>query len=302
MRIDPKLRHKSVFQKLGLAVLSAAFMGGIIATGAIAQDSRSVLPTIDVTSSRLIPDIVGASTTVITAEQIARSPGESLQEIMSRVPGVQTWSTFGAVNGAGTVVDMRGFGAAAASNTLVLINGRRLTDVDLGGVDFSAIPRESVERIEITRGNSGAVLYGDGAVGGTINIVTNAGVNIPPSVKVDGGFGSFKQREGNVSVAGSNGPLSASIFGNAINSDGYRVNNGLRQRNAVGDFRYTGDRGSVYANISVDDQKLGLPGARHVTLTSSEMESDRRGATTPTAFANKQGINVTAGVTRQIGN
>lgn len=298
MRIEPKRRQHFVFRKLGFAVL----LGGIIATDTNAQESRSILPTIDVTSSRLIPDIVGASTTVITAEQIARSPGESLQEIMSRAPGVQTWSTFGAVNGTGTVVDMRGFGASAASNTLMLINGRRLTDIDLGGVDLSAIPRESIERIEITRGNSGAVLYGDGAVGGTINIITKSGVNAPTSMKVEGGLGAFKQREGNLSVLGSNGPLSASIFGNAIDSDGYRVNNQLRQRNAVGDFRYTGDRGSVYANISVDDQKLGLPGARRVTLTSSQLETDRTGATTPTAFANKQGINATLGVTRQLGN
>ncbi len=302
MRIDPKLRHKFVFRRFNFAVHLVLLLGGAIATAAHAQENRNVLPTIDVTSSRLIPDIVGASTTVITAEQIARSPGESLQEFMARVPGVQTWSTFGAVNGAGTVVDMRGFGASAASNTLVLINGRRLTDVDLAGVDFSAIPRESIERIEITRGNSGAVLYGDGAVGGTINIITKSGVGAPPSVKVEGGLGAFKQREGSVSAAGSSGPLSASIFGNAINSDGYRVNNELRQRNAVGDFRYTGDRGSAYANISVDDQKLGLPGARRVTLLSSQMETDRTGATTPTAFANKKGINVTVGVTRQIGN
>ena len=44
------------------------------------------------------------------------------------------------------------------------------------GVDLAAIPRESIERIEITRGNSGVVLYGDGAVGGVINIVTKNGV------------------------------------------------------------------------------------------------------------------------------
>ena len=69
-----------------------------------------------------------------------------------------------------------------------------------------------------------------------------------------------------------------------------------------GDFRYTGDRGSAYANIAVDDQKLGLPGARRVTLTTSEMETDRTGATTPSAFATKKGINVTLGVTRQVGN
>ena len=93
-----------------------------------------------------------------------------------------------------------------------------------------------------------------------------------------------------------------SLFANAIESNGYRVNNALRQRNAVGDFRYTGDRGTVYANISVDNQKLGLPGARRVTLTSSELETDRAGATTPAAFANKQGINATVGVTRLVGN
>jgi iron complex outermembrane receptor protein len=284
------------------AFFVAFALSSLIAASAQAQENRRTLPTINVTSSRLDQGIIGASTTVITAEEIARSPGESLQSIMSRVPGVQTWSTFGAVNGAGTTVDIRGFGASAASNTLVLINGRRLTDVDLAGVDFSAIPRESIERIEITRGNSGAVLYGDGAVGGTINIVTRSGANVPPSVKVEGGFGAFKQREGNVSVIGSTGPFAASIFANAVDSDGYRVNNALRQRNAVGDFRYTGDRGSVYANVSVDDQKLGLPGARHVTLTSSELEMNRAGATTPTAFANKQGINVTVGVTRLVGN
>ena len=48
------------------------------------------------------------------------------------------------------------------------------------GVDLAAIPRESIERIEITRGNSGAVLYGDGAVGGVINIVTKTGVGVKP--------------------------------------------------------------------------------------------------------------------------
>jgi iron complex outermembrane recepter protein len=267
-----------------------------------AEESRKYLPTIYVTASRLDHGIAGTSTTIITAQEIARSPGESLQAIIARAPGVQTWSTFGGVNGAGTTVDLRGFGAAAASNTLVLIDGRRLTDVDIAGVDFSAIPRESIERIEITRGNSGAVLYGDGAVGGTINIVTKSGVNRPPSARIEGGLGSFKQREASLAANGAAGPFAASIFGNAIDSEGYRVNNALRQRNAVGDFRYTGDRGSVYANISVDDQKLGLPGARRVTLTSNEMETDRTGATTPTAFANKQGLNATFGVTRLLGN
>jgi iron complex outermembrane receptor protein len=287
---------------------SNKFFGGVLALSCLftlqaqAESGRRQLPTIDVSSSRLGAGIVGASTTVITAEEIARSPSESLQEILTRVPGVQSWSTFGGVNGAGTVIDMRGFGAAAASNTLVLINGRRLTDIDLAGVDFSAIPRDSIERIEITRGNAGSVLYGDGAVGGVINIVTKTGAALRPSVKLDGGFGSFNQWEGNVAASGSSGPLSVAIFANTVDSDGYRVNNKLRQRNAVGNFHYAGDLGNVFANISVDDQNLGLPGARRVTLTSSELITDRTGATTPTAFAEKQGINATLGVSRQIGD
>jgi iron complex outermembrane receptor protein len=285
-----------------LTALSVAMVLSGAAAAAHAQDEQKTLPTIHVTTSRLDSGIVGSSTTVITAEEIARLPGESLQEIINRVPGVQSWSLFGAVNGAGTTVDIRGFGAAAASNTLVLLNGRRLTDIDLAGVDFSAIPRDSIERIEITRGSAGTVLYGDGAVGGTINIITKSGVSLPPALRAEAGAGSYGQWEGNISASGSKGPFAAAFFGNLINSDGYRVNNELRQRNAVGDFRYTGDGGSLYAIISVDDQHLGLPGARRVTLTSSELVTDRRGTSTPTSFADKQGYNVTLGGTRQFGD
>ena len=290
--------HKSLSEWL-LAGTIAGFTIG----SAQAQQNPVILPEIYVTQSRLgSTGIVGASTSVITAEEIARSPGESLQEILARQPGIQTWSTFGGVNGAGTTVDMRGFGAAAASNTLILINGRRVTDVDLAGVDFSAIPRSSIERIEITRGNSGAVLYGDGAVGGTINIITKSGAGVPPAARIDGGFGSFRQRDVKTSANGALGPFSASIYGEGIDSDGYRVNNKLQQRSAVGDFRYAGDAGTAYVNVSADDQRLGLPGARLVTLTSSQLETDRAGATTPLDFANKQGVNVTTGVTRMLGN
>jgi iron complex outermembrane receptor protein len=102
--------------------------------------------------------VTGASSTVITSTDIARSPGHSLQDLLSREPGVQVTNLFGGVNGARSQIDMRGFGAAAASTTLLLINGRRVTDLDLVGFDLASIPRESIERIEITRGNSGTVL------------------------------------------------------------------------------------------------------------------------------------------------
>ena len=171
---------------------------------------------------------------MITADDIAHSPAQTLQEIIAQTPGVQLTSLFGGVNGAKTSVDLRGFGAFATSNTLVLINGRRLNDIDIAGVDFSTIPRDSIERIEITRGNSGAVLYGDNAVGGVINIVLKNGVGGPPvAMRAEAGVGSFDQRMASVSTALNSGPWSTSFYGNAIKSDGYRENNALDQRNGV---------------------------------------------------------------------
>jgi iron complex outermembrane receptor protein len=265
-----------------------------------AQDKTLVLPEIDVTSSRLGGGIVGASSSVITSEQIARSPSESLQDLIGREAGIQTTSLFGGVNGAGTTIDMRGFGASAVSNTLVLINGRRLNDIDMANVNFAAIPRDSIARIEITRGNSGAVLYGDNAVGGVINIVTKSAVGQPAAGKIEGSTGSFNRAEGNASASGSAGPWSASVYGTMFTSDGYRQNNVTQQNSGVGDFRYTAPEGSAYLNITANDQHQGLPGARRVDAITglNQLVTDRRGATTPFDYADTQSTSVTTGVTR----
>ncbi len=237
--------------------------------------------------------ITGASTTVITREQIERAPQSSLPDIIGREAGVQTKSVYGGVNGAGTTVDLRGFGATATANTLLLIDGRRVNDWDLEGFDLSKIAKDSIERIEITRGNSGAVLYGDGAVGGVINIVTRHGAGLPNQGRVEGGIGSFQTRQGDVSISGSSGVFSAFVNANAIESDGYRTNNELQQKSAVGDFRWTFAKGSFYVNVAGDEQELGLPGSR----TIAQLQSDRRGTSTPLDHANKEDGRGTVGFT-----
>ena len=193
-----------------------------------------VLPTIDVSTSRLGAGstIVGTSSSVITAEDIQQSPAQSLPDILNQQAGIQLQHVSAGANGARDSVDLRGFGASAPSNVLVLVNGRRFNDFDLQGFDFSSIPLNAIERIEITRGNSGAVLYGDGAVGGVINIITKNGVKLPPSARVEGGFGSFRDREGRVSASGSKGPWSAAFDAIGIRTDGYRENGQLRQKGA----------------------------------------------------------------------
>jgi iron complex outermembrane recepter protein len=265
----------------------------------------NVSPTNGAPAVRQFSGIVGASTAVITSEDIARSPAQTVQEIIAQTPGVQLTSLFGGVNGVKTSVDLRGFGAFATSNTLVLINGRRLNDIDMAGVDFSTIPRDSIERIEITRGNSGAVLYGDNAVGGVINIVLKNGVGGPPvAMRFEAGIGSFNQLTGSVSTAVNSGPWSASFYGNQIKSDGYRVNNALDQRNGVGNVNYTTPDFTAFLTLSGDDQKLGFPGGRLVdpSIGLNELVTNRRGTGTPFDYGNQQGANATAGFTKTLWN
>ncbi len=291
-------RYRNAAETLALAAgaLAAAGLGD-----AFAQEPERQLEEVVVTASRLGVGLPGASTTVIEAEDIARSPAKTLPDLLSREAGLQSQDFYSA-SGADSSVDIRGFGATATSNTLVLVNGRRMNDFDLAGVDWGNIPLESIERIEITRGNAGAVLYGDGAVGGVINIVTKTAVPQGTSGKVSAKYGSYRHRETNMSATHGAGDISLSAYGTFIDAQNYRQNNELTQRNLVTEVRRRTDEGQVYVNLGVDNQRLGMPGARRVTLTSTQLEPEsvRRQATTPNDYSRQNGIALTAGGTRQI--
>jgi len=286
---------------IGAVMASAVGLSG----GAASAQQSTELPPVDVTASRLSNGITGASTTIISSDDLERAPQATLQDILSREAGIQTTSLYGGINGAGTTVDMRGFGVTAPSNVLVLVDGRRFNDSDLTGFDFSLIPRNAIERIEITRGNSGAVLYGDGAVGGVINIVTKNGVGAKPSGRIEAAYGALATREGKASASASFGPFSASVFGNAFATNGYRDNNSSKQMQGVGDFRYTTNEGSAFFNISADDLKLRTPGPRNIANGPfvgffNEYLTNRQGTNTPLDYANRQNVAVRGGVTRNV--
>src|SRR5260221_6182531 len=172
-----------------------------------------------------------ASTTVITAEDISRSAARTLPELLVGQVGF-TQKDFYGNNAAYTSIDLRGYGITGPQNTLILLDGRRLNDFDLSGVQWPAIPLALIERIEILRG-TGAVLYGDNASAGGGNIVTRSPLKQGAGAEAYGRVASYYTKEGQLLggyAAGGFG-INGSVYG--YNSDGYRANNRNEQENTT---------------------------------------------------------------------
>ena len=255
----------------GLAQDAAAPAASAPPTVAEAAPAR---PEVVVSASRLLDGVTGSSTTVIASERIKRSPASTLPELLSLEAGIQARDLFGGTGASRANIDMRGFGAVGAQNALILIDGRRLNDIDLAAIDYASIPLDSIDRIEIIRGSAGAVLYGDGAVGGVVNIVTKSATDTTTGGAADIAIGSEVYREANVSGRTTVGRFSMNAYGSAIESKGYRANNDLRQKNALAELRHRGDGGDVFVKFQADNQRLGLPGGRRETLGTSELHPD----------------------------
>ena len=230
--------------------------------------------------------------TVITAEDIKNSPAKTLPDLLSEQAGINVQDFFGN-NAATTTVDMRGFGVTGGQNTLILIDGRRLGDIDLSGVQWSAIPFAAIERIEIVRG-SGAVLYGDGASAGVINIITRSPVAGGRTANLSARAGSYDTFDGQLNANYMGTRAGINITASNFESRGYRDNNRNRQSNALADFRWLTESGEISIKASNDNQGIRLPGARMVQPSAgiNLLETNRRGATTPLDYAQRNGNQV----------
>ncbi|HSC95673.1 MAG TPA: TonB-dependent receptor [Burkholderiales bacterium] len=231
--------------------------------------------------------------TVITAEDIRKSTAKTVPDLLSEQAGIVIHDFFGN-NAAAASVDLRGFGVTGTQNTLILLDGRRVADNDLSGVQWSAIPPAAIERIEIVRG-SGAVQYGDGATTGVINIITKSPARIGNLAVVQGRAGTYDTLEGQIYANYFAGNVGFNLIGSAYRSEGYRDNNDNHQGNLQAELRFLTERGDASFKISHDDQDIRLPGARTVQPSAgiNELETDRRGTSTPLDYAERMGNRAT---------
>jgi iron complex outermembrane receptor protein len=223
------------------------------------QEKEVTLEAVVVTATRDVQEIrkIPANVTVITREEIEKSNAQTAIDLVRNEVGIVVRDYYG--TGKMASVDIRGFGETGPLNTLVLVDGRRVNEIDLSGVDWTQIPLDQVERIEIVRG-PGTVLYGDNAVGGVINIITKKPEK-PFSASVEGVIGSYHSSRESGSVSGKWGSLSAILNAGYHSTEGYRDNGFLRARDVGGRFIYeVNDSLSFNLRGSFHKDDSGLPG------------------------------------------
>jgi iron complex outermembrane receptor protein len=133
--------------------------------------------------------------TVITREEIARLPVQSLADVL-RLTGLVDVRARGE-RGVQTDFAIRG---AHFGQMLVLVDGVRLNDAQSGHHNGDIpVPLDAVERIEVLHG-PGSSLFGADAFGGTINVITRREAAPVSAVVQTGSFGLAAAR-GQVGVA-----------------------------------------------------------------------------------------------------
>ncbi|ELJ8066543.1 TonB-dependent vitamin B12 receptor BtuB [Salmonella enterica] len=147
------------------ATLLTAF--SVTAFSAWAQNTSP--DTLVVTANRFQQPVnsVLAPTDVVTREDIQRWQSKDLNDVMRRLPGVDISQSGGM--GKSSSLYVRG---TESRHVLVLIDGVPMARAGISNaIDIGQLPVSLVQRIEYIRGPRSAV-YGSGAIGGVVNIIT----------------------------------------------------------------------------------------------------------------------------------
>jgi vitamin B12 transporter len=159
---------------------------------------------------------IGSAVSVITGEELQRRQVRNAADALRGMPGVYVNRSAGF--GGETQVRLRG---AEANHTLVLIDGMVANQPGTGEFDFALLSTDQIERIEVIRGAQSG-LYGSGAIGGAINIVTKTGKG-PPKGSIWSEAGSYKTVAGGVTLSGGTDRAHGLVSYNAVSTNGFNI-------------------------------------------------------------------------------
>jgi outer membrane receptor protein involved in Fe transport len=208
---------------LRVVVSVFAILSVVAVAPALAASDGNSLETVVVTATRKATPLgdVSASISVITAEEIADTPAEGLDDILRNLPGM-TLNAMGPDVGHPTAYNesMRGL-PTTETRMLVMVDGIPLNDPFFGYIQWNRVPLDNINHVEVVRGG-GSPLWGSTAMGGVVNVITNAPQDNALDVAAAGGsYGSY-----DTSLYGSYAPsdwLRLGVNGAFRGTDGYQT-------------------------------------------------------------------------------
>ncbi len=223
------------------------------------QQEEFVMDEVVVTATKTAEKRKDVSNAVITkdAPDIRESTARSLGELLANEPGID-WRTYGGYGGAPEMIHIRGMGA---DGTQVFVNGINVNLPSVGTADTARIPLASIDRVEIVKG-AGSLLYGSGAMGGTVNIITKSPRRDGMDFKVLAGYGT----QNTYQLAVENGMYVTEAFGYYLTAgrketDGFRDNSGLTHNDVS--LKLLFDKGPLFQVSAYGDhidREFGRPG------------------------------------------
>lgn len=255
--------------RLRFSILFAAAAAAATAAASTLSDT-TMLGGVEVVAPVKTPVVLTPLTvTTVDDATIEKSAESSLLPVLqSVVPGLfvseRGFAGYGVSGGAAGAVSVRGVGGG--DKVLFMIDGQP----QFAGIFGHALPdtyvANGVERVEIVRGPS-SLLYGSGAMGGSVNIVTRRASKEGVAGRARAMFGSFSTQSFNTSVSYRRGRLGAVAAGQVDRSNGNRSNSEFWLANEYLQLQYAaGSHWQASSTLDMTQTKSNNPGTTQSPL------------------------------------
>ncbi|HEY0065168.1 MAG TPA: TonB-dependent receptor [Telluria sp.] len=290
------MKYSAVRRAPALKPLAIAACLALCAFSARAEEQT--LPEVTISGARFASDpaLVPIGAIVISADDIRNAGAADANQAIRKIGGV--YGRQGLDGSPEFALDLRGFGANSTQNMVVMVDGVRVSENDLGSTILSTIPVDTILRIEIVRGGA-SVLYGDGATGGVIQIITRRAADAALRGSVRAEAGQFGLADVRASLARAWGVLALDAAVSRQQTDNYRAHSAFDQSTFSGGvaWRYS-DSGRAGLRIDSARQDMQLAGS----LSGAQFAADPRQASTPKDFGALRSDRVSAFVEHRIGS
>lgn len=204
-------------------------VGCVWAGEASGQQADSIVPrptlldatVITATRSSAVVREVPAHISVLGPREIQRTASRTVSDFLRVIPGYTTkdYQSSIVAHPSRQAPALRGLGGTSASRTLVLLDGIPMNEPFAGWVFWPRVPLALVKQAEVVRGGTAGV-WGDRALGGVINLITNDPAS--REVQFTATAGSFGATRTSAVATGRMNKVGVLLAGEYFDTDGYQ--------------------------------------------------------------------------------